>query len=167
MSAPRARIDETTLALDDFVRFIQMTDVGSSPGACWLWKGTKPDGRYGHFNAGAGSPVKAHRWIYEFLCGPIPEGLVVRHRCDVPACVNPRHLQIGTLSDNSQDMVARGRNPNRKGERHPMARLGADDVRSIRSLSAGGVPCADLAQRFGVSRSQVQRIIYRRAWGHI
>ncbi|MGV0949378.1 MAG: HNH endonuclease signature motif containing protein [Azonexus sp.] len=50
----------------------------------------------------------AHRLAYEEAHGPIPTGMVVRHTCDVKACVNPEHLIIGSYSDNALDAVERG-----------------------------------------------------------
>ncbi len=51
----------------------------------------------------------AHRVAYELATGPIPEGMVVCHRCDTPACINPDHLFVGTQQDNIADMHRKGR----------------------------------------------------------
>lgn len=51
----------------------------------------------------------AHRWVWTQERGPIPEGMVVCHTCDVPACVNIDHLFLGTVRDNVRDMAAKGR----------------------------------------------------------
>ncbi len=66
---------------------------------CWLW--TANAGRYGHgvFHDGRRS-VKAYRWAYEHLVGPIPDGLTIDHLCRTPACVNPAHLEPVTMSEN-------------------------------------------------------------------
>lgn len=58
---------------------------------------------------GVGRRVSLHRWMYKKYNGEIPEGLVVRHKCDNPQCSNPNHLELGTVAENNQDMVLRGR----------------------------------------------------------
>lgn len=59
--------------------------------ACWLWAGTTTGG-YGRFCAGSRRTVIAHRWAYEHLIGPVPEGLQLDHLCQTRRCVNPWHL---------------------------------------------------------------------------
>lgn len=75
---------------------------------CWLWTAQINQNGYGMFSV-KGLPVRAHRFAYELLVGPIPDGMVVRHACDVPSCVNPSHLLVGTQADNLRDMRQRGR----------------------------------------------------------
>jgi hypothetical protein len=67
---------------------------------CWLWTKAidKRDG-YGLVWRGP-SPMKAHRVVYEAEVGPIPEGLVLEHRCRVRRCVRPSHLLPVTQSEN-------------------------------------------------------------------
>lgn len=74
---------------------------------CWLWTGAH-DGRlgYGHTSV-RGRRIGTHRAIYEFLRGPIPQGLHLDHLCRVPACVNPDHLEPVTCREN----LFRGQTP--------------------------------------------------------
>jgi transcriptional regulator with XRE-family HTH domain len=72
---------------------------------CHVWN-DKPT-RYGTFNIG-GVSLLAHRIAYWLTKGPIAPGLLVRHRCDVPGCINPDHLELGTHADNSRDLKKRG-----------------------------------------------------------
>jgi len=92
-----------------FERWAEKVDTGDGTG-CWLWRGAKSRG-YGIMSASRTtlSPWKAHRIAYELFIGPIGAGLVVRHQCDRPDCVNPTHLILGTQSENMQDASERGR----------------------------------------------------------
>jgi hypothetical protein len=58
---------------------------------CWVWQGRLGAGGYGRVSHN-GRPVAVHRRYYEILCGPIPAGFHVHHRCRNRACVNPDHL---------------------------------------------------------------------------
>lgn len=71
---------------------------------CWTW--TTPRRQQGY---GMWGRTLAHRYSWALANGPIPEGLWVLHHCDNPPCVNPTHLYLGTVVENVQDMVARGR----------------------------------------------------------
>ncbi len=72
---------------------------------CWLWTGNLLKG-YGRM---PGSQLRAHRVSYEMHKGHIPPDICVLHRCDVPCCVNPGHLFLGTHTDNNRDKVLKGR----------------------------------------------------------
>lgn len=84
--------------------------VQKSSDGCWLFTGAVCN-RAGHLHIARedGSRALAHRFSYELHFGPIPAGQVVMHRCDVPRCVNPDHLTLGTQRDNIHDAIAKGR----------------------------------------------------------
>lgn len=84
--------------------------VNKTP-TCWLWTASATKG-YGQFvsaRPGYQSHHQSHRVSYEIAHGSIPNGMSVLHRCDVPLCVNPDHLFLGTQSDNLADARAKGR----------------------------------------------------------
>ena len=134
---------------------------------CWLWKGSR--GHMGHGQIMCDRNVhnrrflvSTHRAMWEYANGPIPDGLCVLHRCDVPNCVRPDHLFIGTKSDNSADMVSKGRQ--KKGDELPQSKLTESDVRAIRSSV---LPQNAIAKQFGISQPAVCAIRTRKAWKHV
>jgi hypothetical protein len=71
---------------------------------CWLWTDALDRDGYGHI-----SGVRAHRQSWKLFRGEIPRGVYVLHECDVPSCVNPDHLFLGTQQDNLLDMARKDR----------------------------------------------------------
>jgi DNA-directed RNA polymerase specialized sigma24 family protein len=132
----------------------------SNPTACWPWTAATVYG-YGTIQCGTFANPRmrrAHRVAYELTHGKIPAGLVVRHKCDVRACCNPAHLELGTMADNSRDMVERGRSG--VGERNANARLtDAESAEIVHRYMQGGVSYTDLAAEFGVSFSRIGQLI--------
>lgn len=84
-------------------------NIAWSPTGCWIWTGARNSDGYGYFRIG-GANVRAHRWSYEQATkARLRDDQLLLHSCDVPACVNPAHLRIGTMKENVADMDSRGR----------------------------------------------------------
>jgi hypothetical protein len=85
----------------------------AGPEGCWLWLGQRNAWGYGHFRRtpmpGTYVTVKAHRFAYTLLVGPIPPGLTLDHLCGRPACVRPAHLEPVTNAENLRRRHARQR----------------------------------------------------------
>lgn len=75
---------------------------------CWLWMGATTAAGYGRLET-LGKKAQAHRTAYALFVGPIPNGLLVCHKCDVRSCINPDHLFLGSAADNTRDMIRKGR----------------------------------------------------------
>lgn len=153
-------------------RFWRQVDVRGDD-ECWPWTAkSKVDG-YGVIGLGGkcGKKVLAHRLSWQLHNGNIPEsdgyhGTVVMHLCDNPVCVNPKHLSLGTQSDNVKDMCKKGRKVSRPpaGEDHKNSKLTEKIVREILVSKESG---AQIAKRLGLSRSTINRVRSRETWKHI
>jgi hypothetical protein len=145
----------TTPNWESSARLWSKVRVTSDAGACWLWRGQVGTSGYGQLKMG-GKMVSAHRLAVELTAGPIPDGLVVQHRCDVKRCVNPNHLIVGTQADNMRDAAIRGlMSRPRVGRQH----LSPDAVAVIRAAFPGPKGTATiLAKHFGVTPSCISYI---------
>lgn len=102
----------------DVTRFWSKVQKSSELNACWLWQAAVFSNGYGHFVVQEKTCL-AHRVAWELENGKIPEGMVIMHICDTPGCVRLSHLRLGTYTDNSNDMVQKGRNNPKYGVEHP------------------------------------------------
>ena len=127
-----------------------MSRVSPCPeSGCWLWTGRYGPRNYGQIRV-SGHEWRAHRLSWVLFCGPIPGDLSVLHKCDVPSCVNPDHLYLGTEQDNADDAVARSR--------LITAGLTSDQAAEIRRRRAAGETLMALAAEYGVSHLTIHRI---------
>jgi HNH endonuclease len=134
---------------------------------CWEWKGFKnPDGYgrtwindYGYY---------AHRVIYN-LANPgvinlnAPKSTddhgFLLHTCDNPSCCNPKHLFVGTHTDNMRDKVAKGRSPDFSGGKGPRCKLTIEQAREARALRKDGMTIPQLMARFNLSRASMKTLL--------
>lgn len=123
----------------------------------------------GHYGISNGTEnVLVHRYMWEqYNERAVPEGLVVRHRCDNPPCIHPDHIILGTPGDNSQDRKDRGRVVVPLGEQHRLAKLTDATVLEIRHALAYGESNHTVAARYGVSRTTISNIRSGKSWKHI
>ena len=142
--------------------FAARSRVNESTG-CWEW--------LRHLNQGGYGTVKhhqrqwmAHRLAWRCFQGPIPDALVVCHRCDNRRCVNPEHLFLGTALDNMRDMIAKGRKRAAKGEQSGVAKLTERQVLEIRQDLR---PQHVIAKELGISQSLVSMIHDGKGWKHV
>lgn len=127
------------------------------PDACWEWTGARSPQGYGNVGIG-GTSTTAQRLSWMVHYGDIPQGLIVRHRCDNPPCVNPRHLELGTHKDNVQD--ARQRSAVWCATRG-LSRILKIDADKVRRRYAAGESQQTIADSLGVGQSSVSRIVRR------
>ena len=143
---------------------------------CWLWLGAKDGSGYGRINDTA-RPDLAHRVSYRLNVGAVPPKMYVCHRCDVPSCVNPEHLFLGTPLDNMHDCVVKGRHRygTTCGVKHYHSTITPEIAAGIRLMYADGRPergrnkfgrfrQVDVARAFGVSRAIVNSVVCNRSW---
>ena len=131
---------------------------------CWIWDGYT-DAKMGYGMFWFDGPMRqSHRVSYALFKSEIPDGMHVCHSCDVPSCVNPSHLWLGTNAENVADKVRKGRVRNLRGTDHPMAKLSEGQVLDIRRSGLSG---RAIAKALGIDRSTVQYIRNGKLWGHL
>lgn len=145
--------------------------------ACWLWTAGTSSG-YGLFWLN-GENYLAHRisWMWHNNL-PLKAEMIVLHKCDIPTCVNPEHLVLGTTQDNVADRVSKGRSafgarngtythPEtvKKGEANGRAILTEELVRAIRKeYSESFVSYHISAKKYGVSKSLIFKVVNYELW---
>ena len=132
---------------------------------CWIWGKSTDTNGYPQLRV-FGRLVRISRLSYEAFNGPIVGGMFVCHACDVRLCVNPGHLWLGTATDNTQDMLAKGRQArvDAKGERNGNAKLTSDDVVRIRTSS---LSASEIAAEYQTTAKNIRRIRSGIRWPHI
>jgi hypothetical protein len=144
---------------------------------CWLWKASKRNKGYGaftwHGNSGELVQGLAHRFSYELHFKEIPKGICVLHRCDVPSCVNPEHLFLGTKQENNDDMCKKGRHKPgasktplllcryKRGTAHHAYKFSDETIFDIRAHRKEGLSYGKISKKFCMCIAYVWRICNR------
>jgi len=124
---------------------------------CWEWPGSKDSGEYGQARVD-GRRKGTHQIAWELTNGPIPEGMMVLHRCDNPPCCNPKHLYLGTHANNMDDMVKRKRQPRKLTEAQ---------VFEIKKSLLKKKSMRSIAKEHGVSHQTIFNIAHGKKWAHV
>jgi hypothetical protein len=119
---------------------------------CWEFIGRRDT--YGYGQIGIDDRVEnAHRFAFIMVNGPIKPGLLIRHRCDYPPCVNPAHLLDGTNKDNADDRIRHGKS--RKGMK--IRHVTHAERAEIFEMAQTKMPRREIAKKFGLCLKTVQR----------
>lgn len=127
---------------------------------CWLWTGCLNRRGQGNIRRG-GNLLLVSRVAWTIMHGPIPAKMFVCHKCDVPSCINPSHLFLGTQFDNMRDCAAKGRHKHQRhpelalGENNPNAKLTNKQVAAIRKDKR---PYKAIAVAYGVTHGHIINI---------
>jgi hypothetical protein len=119
---------------------------------CWLWTGQVDKDGYGWLRLGK-SMVRAHRFSFVLHGGVLAEDQLLRHKCNTPGCVNPRHVIPGSHDANMKDRLEAGHYAT--GQDHPAAKFSDEIVEQVRGASG---TYEEISKRFGISISQVGNI---------
>ena len=111
---------------------------------------------------GAKTHVSAHRASYELKYGPIPNGMLALHHCDIKCCVNPDHIFLGTQQANMDDKVCKNRQAN--GIKHGMSKLTEEQAKEAKF---GNVKPIELAKKFNCSATIIRQIRSGLYWKHL
>ena len=156
--------------MNDFFERYDHQLIPEPNSGCLLWLGAAASAGYGHGHRDK-AHFYAHRCAYESANGiGSADGLVVRHRCDTPACCNPDHLEVGTQRDNTLDSVARGRAVRALGERCAKSKLASPLVLEIRKLYLSGTRISDIRRILGLENMKHTTVSWAatgRTWKHI
>ena len=161
--AVKNKIFETNKIIPDDTKRFHESYILASESDCWLWEKSLT---FGYGNATwEGQAIYAHRLSWIIHNGPIPEGMLVCHHCDVKNCVNPEHLFVGTQKDNMQDCAKKGRvKAFPSAEEHPLTPFKWSDIYEIRKLYRDGMSFNALSKKYRVCRSSITKICRNKSW---
>ncbi len=139
-----------------------MDIAGDQSSECQEYTGPLSSEGYGLVYIGNRKRAYAHRLAYAMGHGIDPAGLQVCHTCDNRRCVNPEHLFLGSMKENQEDKVRKGRQ--QRGEGHWNQRLTEKDVESIRAMLRDGMGPTGISRQFNVHPQTIGDIKAGRTW---
>lgn len=145
-------------------KYIPVTESG-----CWIWTDACFSFGYGRIKEN-GKSLCAHRVSFEIHKGSIPKGLFVCHKCNVPQCVNPDHLYLGTHQDNMDDRTKTEIMNSSElakfnfGSKNGRSKLNEDMVEKI---YLSDLSTKELSENYGVSLQTITRIKSGERWTHV
>lgn len=165
-------------------RLHSKVDRSAGEGLCWPYWGTTDKDGYGYMLLrvdGRPRNIRVTHLMWEWANGrPFPEGLLARHTCDNPNCVNPAHILPGTQLENRRDAVERGRTARgdrqasrkypelvKRGSQHPNARLSEEGLRWAYARIAEGMSVSEAARRLKASRAALRLALAGETWRHV
>ena len=137
---------------------------------CWIWNGCLSNHGYGSFNNTVlGKMIRSHRFSYECYNGPIPDGMLVCHKCDIPSCCNPNHLWIGTPQQNNLDKMIKNRHSSKYGSECNLSILSEIDIIDIieRINNNELLSIQQICYEYNISTGAIYDIFKRKSWKHI
>lgn len=149
-----ARCSRYENELDDLYARVDQKISCEPNSGCWLWTGTVNQSGYAIIRSSrkwnrADKDLRVSRIIYRRYNGEIADGFLLRHTCDTPLCVNPRHLIQGTDQDNARDCAKRGRSYKRLNDRLLL---------EIVEAMEGGLSNRKTAVKFGINFNTAWKI---------
>lgn len=127
---------------------------------CWIWMGATLENGYGKVRDAEMKSALAHRASYSYYKGSLSKDKYVCHTCDIPSCVNPNHLFLGTPTENQQDSKRKGR------AIKATFKLEKSKVSEIKNYLKHGYSQKEIANLFGISQSMVSMINTNKAWSN-
>src|SRR3990167_2103817 len=141
-----------------FDKYVVRTSEG-----CWKWTGRVNIGGYPQL----ADNYPAHKFSYEYYVKPIPKGLYALHHCDTRSCCNFSHIFLGTLNDNNQDMIKKGRMYINYGGKSPKRKLSARSCIEIKKLLKTGLSQNKISKKFNISQSGIVDIKSGRTYKNV
>lgn len=147
--------------IEKFLNGIRKLESG-----CWACDTAEGGGKYPRVKIDRGNfgsdRMSVHRLSYEHFNGPIPDGMLVCHKCDNPLCCNPDHLFLGDHKDNAVDASQKDRT--NFGEKGTNTRLTENEVIEIYEKHDAGVSASELGRQYGVTYQCIFLIVTGKNW---